>query len=61
MTPEAIKKSLKKAQVVISLKSAGSNSFLDRSPKSRETKAKKINYWDYIKMKNYSESNNQQN
>ena len=28
------------------------NIFLDMSPKARETKAK-INYWDYIKIKNY--------
>ena len=29
-----------------------SNIFLDMSPKAREIKAK-INYWDYIKIKNF--------
>ena len=31
-----------------------SNIFLDMSPKAREIKAKaKLNYWDYIKIKNF--------
>ena len=36
--------------------------FLEMSPEARETKAK-MNYWDYIKIKNllHSKGNNQQN
>ena len=39
-----------------------SNFLLNTSPEARETKAK-INYWDFIKIKNllHSEGNNQQN